>query len=44
MKRAAILSQNFYESLEGLLPVDRLFDEVPDIVFSSRMRRAAIWP
>ncbi|MEO5712792.1 MAG: AraC family transcriptional regulator [Luteolibacter sp.] len=33
MNKAAILRKNFYESLEGLLPVDRLFDEVPDIVF-----------
>jgi len=27
------LSQSFFESTQGMLPVDRLFDGVPDIVF-----------
>ncbi len=33
MNKAASLRKNFFDSLEGLLPVDRLFDGVPDIVF-----------
>ena len=33
VNQAGLLRKNFLESLEGLLPVDRLFDEVPDIVF-----------
>ena len=33
MNHAASLRKNFFDSLEGLLPVDRLFDGVPDIVF-----------
>ncbi len=33
MSKAASLHQSFFESLDGLLPVDRLFDGVPDIVF-----------
>ena len=33
MSKAAPLRKSFFESLAGLLPVDRLFDGVPDIVF-----------
>jgi AraC-like DNA-binding protein len=33
MHQAASLRKKFFASLEGLLPVDRLFDGVPDIVF-----------
>ena len=33
MSQAALLRQTFFDSLDGLLPVDRLFDGVPDIVF-----------
>ncbi len=33
MNHAASLRNSFHESLDGLLPVDRLFDGVPDIVF-----------
>lgn len=33
MSKAASLRKIFHESLGGLLPVDRLFDGVPDIVF-----------
>jgi AraC-like DNA-binding protein len=33
MTKAATLRKTFFESLQGLLPVDRLFDGVPDIVF-----------
>lgn len=33
MKHAASLRKSFFESIGGLLPVDRLFDGVPDIVF-----------
>lgn len=33
MNNAASLRKSFLESLDGLLPVDRLFDGVPDIVF-----------
>lgn len=33
MNHAASLRKDFTESLGGLLPVDRLFDGVPDIVF-----------
>lgn len=33
MHHAASLRKSFFESLGGLLPVDRLFDGVPDIVF-----------
>lgn len=33
MSKAASLRKSFFESLDGILPVDRLFDGVPDIVF-----------
>lgn len=33
MNAASALRKSFFESLGGLLPVDRLFDGVPDIVF-----------
>jgi PAS domain S-box-containing protein len=33
MSKAASLRESFLESLDGILPVDRLFDGVPDIVF-----------
>jgi PAS domain S-box-containing protein len=33
MNQAASLQKAFLESLDGLLPVDRLFDGVPDVVF-----------
>lgn len=33
MNNAATLRKTFNESLDGLLPVDRLFDGVPDIVY-----------
>ena len=33
MSKAASLRKTFFESLSGMLPVDRLFDGVPDIVF-----------
>jgi AraC-like DNA-binding protein len=33
MSNAASLRKTFFESLDRLLPVDRLFDGVPDIVF-----------
>jgi AraC-like DNA-binding protein len=33
MNQAASLRKSFFASLDGLLPVDRLFDGVPDIVF-----------
>ncbi len=33
MSKSASLHKSFFESLAGLLPVDRLFDGVPDIVF-----------
>jgi AraC-like DNA-binding protein len=33
MSKAASLRKTFFESLEGILPVDRLFDGVSDIVF-----------
>ncbi len=33
MNKAASFRKNFLQSLDGLLPVDRLFDGVPDIVF-----------
>ncbi len=33
MGKAASLRKSFFESLDGILPVDRLFDGVPDIVF-----------
>lgn len=33
MNRPSSLRKAFFDSLEGLLPVDRLFDGVPDIVF-----------
>lgn len=33
MNEAAEFRKNFFDSLAGLLPVDRLFDGVPDIVF-----------
>ncbi|HEX7262502.1 MAG TPA: AraC family transcriptional regulator [Luteolibacter sp.] len=33
MSKAASLRKTFFESLDRLLPVDRLFDGVPDIVF-----------
>ena len=33
MNAAASLRKSFFESLAGMLPVDRLFDGVPDIVF-----------
>lgn len=33
MNKSASLRKLFFESLGGLLPVDRLFDGVPDIVF-----------
>jgi AraC-like DNA-binding protein len=33
MTRAAQLRRSFADCLEGMLPVDRLFDAVPDIVF-----------
>lgn len=33
MHKAVILRKSFFDSLAGLLPVDRLFDGVPDIVF-----------
>lgn len=33
METASSLRRSFVESLDGILPVDRLFDGVPDIVF-----------
>ncbi|MBK1814707.1 AraC family transcriptional regulator [Luteolibacter yonseiensis] len=33
MSQSASLRKSFFESLQGMLPVDRLFDGVPDIVF-----------
>ena len=33
METASSLRKSFVESLDGILPVDRLFDGVPDIVF-----------
>jgi PAS domain S-box-containing protein len=33
MNRAALLRKAFFESIDGMLPVDRLFDGVPDILF-----------
>lgn len=33
MSKASSLRKSFFESLQGILPVDRLFDGVPDIVF-----------
>ena len=33
MGHTASLRESFFESLQGILPVDRLFDGVPDIVF-----------
>ena len=33
MQHASSLRKTFFESLGGMLPVDRLFDGVPDIVF-----------
>ena len=33
MQSAASLRKSFFESIGGMLPVDRLFDGVPDIVF-----------
>lgn len=33
MNKTVSLRKNFFASLEGALPVDRLFDGVPDIVF-----------
>ncbi len=33
MSKSAPLRKSFFESIAGLLPVDRLFDGVPDIVF-----------
>jgi PAS domain S-box-containing protein len=33
MHKAASFRKKFFDSLEGMLPVDRLFDGVPDIVF-----------
>jgi PAS domain S-box-containing protein len=33
MKAASALCKNFFESIGQMLPVDRLFDGVPDIVF-----------
>jgi PAS domain S-box-containing protein len=33
MNKTLSLRENFFASLEGTLPVDRLFDGVPDIVF-----------
>ncbi len=33
MNKADLLRKSFYESLDGLIPVDRLFDRVPDMVF-----------
>jgi PAS domain S-box-containing protein len=33
MSKATSLRKSFSESLQGILPVDRLFDGVPDIVF-----------
>lgn len=33
MNQAAAFRKSFFDSLVGLLPVDRLFDGVPDIVF-----------
>ncbi len=33
MSKATSLRKSFFESLDGILPVDRLFDGVPDIVF-----------
>ena len=33
MSKATSLRKQFFESLDGVLPVDRLFDGVPDIVF-----------
>lgn len=33
MGRTTSLCESFFESLQGILPVDRLFDGVPDIVF-----------
>ena len=33
MQTSASLRKTFFESLAGMLPVDRLFDGVPDIVF-----------
>lgn len=33
MNKAASLRKKFFDSLGGMLPVDRLFDGVPDIVF-----------
>ncbi len=33
MSKIASLRKSFLDSLEGILPVDRLFDGVPDIVF-----------
>ncbi len=33
MNTALSLRKNFFDSLDGMLPVDRLFDGVPDIVF-----------
>ena len=36
MGNAASLRKSFFESLDGILPVDRLFDGVPDIVFFAK--------
>lgn len=36
MGNAASLRKSFLESLDGILPVDRLFDGVPDIVFFAK--------
>ncbi len=45
MQTPASLRKSFFESLAGMLPVDRLFDGVPDIVFfvkDSRGRYMAV--
>lgn len=32
-KKAALLRESFFQSINGILPVDLLFDDAPDIVF-----------